>query len=371
MRVLHLFSNHKWTGPADHALNLVAGLARLPGLQPFLACGRRPGSANQLQAKAGQHHLKLVHGYHMSKHLDWRIMADILRLRRQIKAGSYDLVHSHLVNDTLTSALAGAGPRMVSSVYAGDPAELNWRQRASLSRAALVLTASSRVRDFLTDRLPGKAVRHLDVPVDLTRFAPRPKQRRLLNEFGFGPQTPVAGIVARVQRHRRFDLLLRAVRQAADRIPEFRFLIIGRGTLIDELARRPVARLGLEDRVVFAGYRGEDYPAVLNILDFKLFLIPGSDGACRAVREALACGKPVLASRRGILPELISDGHNGRLVEQTPESISEAIVELCRDRSLLQRWAGNAREYALRHFDPDKYVSEVVDGYRQVLRSRS
>ena len=88
-----------------------------------------------------------------------------------------------------------------------------------------------------------------------------------MDEFNLNPSAPVAGIVARVQRHRRFDLLLQAIRLVAAAIPDFKFLIMGRGTHIDELARRPVADLGLEDTVVFSGYRDEDYADVLNLLD--------------------------------------------------------------------------------------------------------
>ena len=367
MKILHLYSNHKWTGPADHALNLVAWLAQQNGLKPYLACGRRRGSENHLHQKALKRNLPLVEGFYLAKHFNWRIGPDAIRLRSQMRKGRFDLIHSHQDNDTLTAILAGCGPGLVTSVYAGEPWKLTGRQRMALSRSARILTASSRVRDYLAGQFPGKAVDHLSTPVDLDRFAPGPKQNRLLAEFNLTPHGPVAGIVARVQRHRRFDLLLQAIRIVASQVPEFKFLIIGRGTHIDELARRPVIDLGLEKSVVFTGYRTDDFPEVLNLLDFKVFLMPGSDGACRAVREALACGKPVVASRRGILPEIIADGGTGRLIDENPESLARAMIDLIHHRPMLQHWAHNAREYALKELNPDKYVARVINCYRSLL----
>ena len=368
MNILHLYSNHKWTGPADHALNLVAWLSQQDGMQASLACGRRRDSENHLDHKARQLNLLLVQGFHMAKHLTWRIGPDVVRLRSQIKQGNFDLIHSHQDNDTLTAILAGCGSRLISSVYAGEPWKLTGRQRLGLSRAARILTASSRVCDFLSGIFPHKPIRHLSIPVDWHHFSPRPKRDRLMAEFNLKPGTPVAGIVARVQSHRRFGLLLKAIKIVAREIPAFKFLIIGRGTRIDELARRPASELGLQNNVVFTGYRSEDYVDVLNLLDFKVFLIPGSDGACRAVREALACAKPVVATRRGILPELIADGRTGRLVDENPESLARAMISLCQNKPLLQQWAANARNYACKELDPEKFVSAVVAEYQGLMR---
>jgi glycosyltransferase involved in cell wall biosynthesis len=368
MKILHLYSNHKWTGPADHALNLCAWLDQLEGVSSHLACGWRRDRQNTMRGRADRRHIKQVRAFHLAKHLNWRVLPDALRLRRLWRSGEFDLVHSHLDNDMLAAVMAGWAPQLVRTVYAGEPWDLDWRQRTCLSRAAVVLTASRRVRDDLAGRYPDKCVHHIQVPVDLARFAPRPKQSRLLATFRISADQPVAGIVARVQRHRRFDLLLQSLREVATEIPDMKFLIIGRGTHIDEIARKPAIQMGLEDHVVFTGYRTEDFTDVLNLLDFKVFLVPGSDGACRAAREALACGKPVVATRRGILPEIISDGENGLLIDEAPESLAGAMIGLWKDRSRLERLAGKARAHAEKKFSPVEYTSAVAACYQRLLQ---
>jgi glycosyltransferase involved in cell wall biosynthesis len=320
-----------------------------------------------LRTRAESRNLKQAQGFHLAKHLNWRILPDVLQLRRQINDGEFDVIHSHLDNDTLTAVMAGCAPRLVRTVYAGEPWKLKWRQRAALSRAALILTASRRVRDYLAGLFPAKTIRDVHIPVDLDHFAPRPKDNRLLAEFNIGDHQPVAGIVARVQRHRRFDLLLQALEIVASEIPEIKFLIIGRGTHLDEIARHPVQQMGLHNNVVFTGYREADYADVLNLLDFKVFLVPGSDGACRAVRESLACAKPVVTTRRGILPELIADGKTGHLVDENPESLARAMIGLCKDRLQLKKLAENALAYAGKNLNPDHFVCQITACYEELL----
>ncbi len=136
---------------------------------------------------------------------------------------------------------------------------------------------------YLSEIYPDKKVEQVDIPVDPDRFRPLAKNKKLLAEFGLKADAPVAGIVARVQKHRNFSLLLDAIEQVAREIPDFKFLIVGRGTHIDTVARQPVSRRGLDKNVIFTGYRNDDYRDVLNLFDYKIFLVPGSDGSYQAV----------------------------------------------------------------------------------------
>jgi glycosyltransferase involved in cell wall biosynthesis len=199
--------------------------------------------------------------------------------------------------------------------------------------------------------------------VDLARFAPKPPDAALRAALGLAPQQRVVGVVARVQRHRRFDLLLEAMARLAARDPAARLLVVGRGTHLDSVARRPAARLGIADRVLFAGYREADYADVLRATDVFTFLVPGSDGSCRALLEAHACGIPAVTSRRGALPEIVADGETGLLVDEDPEALSAAWEELLRDSERRARMGRSARQRAERCFDPARLAEEVESLY--------
>jgi len=155
---------------------------------------------------------------------------------------------------------------------------------------------------------------------------------------------------------------------ARARVPGLKLVIIGRGTHQESVAVRPAAERGLLDTVVFPGYlRGDDYVAGLLSLDAKIFLVPGTDGSCRAAREAMALGKPVIAARRGMLPELVADGETGLVVDDTSENLAGAIVRLARDRDLRRNMGLAARRAALERFDPARQAERVELVYRKLL----
>jgi hypothetical protein len=132
--------------------------------------------------------------------------------------------------------------------------------------------------------------------VDAERFSNAERFGGAANAFRSG--SPRIGIVARVQAHRRFDLLVDAFALLAAREQRVKLVVIGRGTRMRELLEVPVRRRGLEARVEFMGYRREDYREVLARLDVSTLLVPGSDGSCRAVLEAAAAGIPCVVTRR-------------------------------------------------------------------------
>ena len=369
-KILHLYSNFKWTGPADHALKLATWLKPREDVEALFSCGRHRGVQNNLYQKASQHELNFVNGLFLKKHISWQMIPDIYALRKIVNRQQIKLIHSHQDNDSLTAVLAGLGDRLIRTCYDGEPTALNFRQRFSGHRTGKILTASVAVQNYLSKIFPDKDIQQVDIPVDQELFRPFEKNPKLLAEFGLSADTPVGGIVARVQKHRNFALLFDAIEQVVNEIPDFKFLIVGRGTHIDTVARKPVKDRGLDSNVIFTGYRKEDYQEVLNLFDYKIFLVPGSDGSCRAVREALACAKPVIAARRGILPELIRDGETGILIGEKPADLARAMVTMTRDRDFRLSCSQAARQYAETVLNPERYVKKVTAVYESLHAAR-
>jgi glycosyltransferase involved in cell wall biosynthesis len=204
--------------------------------------------------------------------------------------------------------------------------------------------------------------------VDLARFRPGAPDPRLRAALGLAPASRVVGVVARIQAHRRFDLLLAGFRRLAERDPGARLLVVGRGTREDEVARRPAERLGLAGRVVFAGQRGADYPEVLRAIDVLAYLAPGSDGSCRAVLEAAACGIPAVASRRGALPELVRHGETGLLVAEDPAALAAAFESLLAEPGRRSALGAAARARAELLFAPERLAERVAALYAGAAR---
>jgi glycosyltransferase involved in cell wall biosynthesis len=177
------------------------------------------------------------------------------------------------------------------------------------------------------------------------------------------------GIVARMQVHRRFDLLLAAMARLVTLHPEARLVIFGRGTRAEEVVGNPVRALGLEQNVVRAGYRTDDYIRLLSAMDLVTYLVPGSDGSCRALREAAALGLPLVGTRRGAIPEIIVEGETGLLVEEDPVALAGAFAALIRDPVRRCAMGEAARRDARVRFEPAR-LAEFIEGfYESVWKS--
>jgi glycosyltransferase involved in cell wall biosynthesis len=259
----------------------------------------------------------------------------------------------------------------VRSLYDGETPAADADLRKHLGAGAdAVLCVSRAVTEALPERagIPAEKVFHVEGAVDLDRFTPRSGPSRLEKEYGLGKDDFVVGVVARMQRHRRFEVFFEAIVKVAEEVPGLKVLLVGRGTWMDEVAVKPAARRELAGKVIFTGYRREsEYVDTVRCMDAKVFLVPGSDGSCRAVREVLAVGVPVIATRRGMLGEIVRDGETGFLVDETPEAFAEALVRLAKDAALRRRLAKSAREDARERFSLPAQAERVEAVYRWVL----
>jgi len=289
----------------------------------------------------------------------WRDRADTGRLRALLRAHRFDVIHAWHTRDHALAWRAagprrqGEGPRIVRS-YGRAQRISRWPWNRLLFGAGTdaLLCVSREAARANAGLCRGRPVVGAFGAVDVGRFQPGPAPETVRASLGLEPQHRVVGIVARVQRHRRFDLLLEAMRELAAGDPDARLLVVGRGTHLDDLAREPASRLGIADRVIFAGYRQGDYADVLRAMDLFTFLVPGSDGTCRALLEANACGIPAVTSRRGALPEIVLDGETGLLVDERPDALCAGWRSLLGDPERRLRMGRAARRRAERHFAP-------------------
>jgi glycosyltransferase involved in cell wall biosynthesis len=375
MRVLHLFSNWKWTGPAEHALTTARDLFDKSYTLTF-ACGKPPPAVEDSLAKRVQESgIPLESGLYLNKHFNvWHNTGDVFRLWNYINKHTVDLIHTHLLNDHFIAAMAvmcsSRKIALIRTLYDGTGEEVTTRDRLLISHATDgVITVSGMAQHTMQQHAaisPGK-IWKICPGVDCKRFNPDIDGRAVRLRYGVGEHAPLVGIVARVQTHRRFAVFIRAIKLVAREIPGVKVFIIGRGTHIQEVAIQPVKDMGLTDNVVFTGYHLQGYTELLAALDLKVFLVPGSDGSCRAVREAMAMGKPVIVSRRGMLPEIVEDGVSGFVVDDTPENLAYAISALVKDHTLRKKMGEAARKRMSEEYNATIQNEKIENVYRQVM----
>lgn len=293
-------------------------------------------------------------------------------LRRHVRRESPDVVHVwHTRDHTLALRALGiraraGGAALVRSLASAGPAPREPWNRWILGAGCdgLICVGSESARDHAKF---GKGRPSAGCLGAIDARGLRGDRDRGRAALGIAKDAPVVVVVARVQRHRRFDLLFDAMARLVRSHPEARLVVVGRGTHFDELARRPVESLGLSESVVLAGYRREDYADMLEAADVLTYLVPGSDGTCRALMEAAACGVPAVATRRGALAEIVRDGETGILLDEEPDALVSAWRALFDDRARLERLGAAARERAGRVFSPDRLAGEVEALYAGAL----
>jgi phosphatidylinositol alpha-1,6-mannosyltransferase len=227
----------------------------------------------------------------------------------------------------------------------------------AVSQAIAVQLAAAGVPVGRTTVVPGA--------VDLDRFSPRADGRPVRAELGLG-EAPVVGCVARMVPGRGHDILLHAAVRLRERFPALRVVLVGRGEHASRLEALAAA-LGLARTVLFAGYRGEDLPSVLAAMDCAVLLGAGSEESCRAVLEAMAVGRPVVAAPVGALPETVVDGETGWLVPPEPDAVAAAIARTLADPALATRMGAAGRRRVETRFAPEGRAAAVEAIYRQAL----
>ena len=163
--------------------------------------------------------------------------------------------------------------------------------------------------------------------------------------------------------------LIRAFAAAASCAHGLHLLLVGDGPLRPELEAQ-VKALGLKQRVCFLGVR-TDIPEILAAAD--VFVLSSRwEGNPLSVMEAMAAGKPVVATAVGGVPELVEDGVSGILVPpQSPEALAEAMIRLAQDPALRQRMGQAARERAQERFSVERMAREYEQLYAKLLEGQS
>lgn len=375
MRVLHLYSDWKWTGPAEPTLCLCKGLMD-EGVSVTLAC-RRPveGYPQSMWGNAVRRGVPVTIALHLNRYLNpMETIEDLRDLGPYVRGNGFDLIHCHLSHDHFMGGWASRSLRptvpVVRTNHKAMPLKASIGNRWLLQRwtdGLIEFSKASEEEDVRAFHLSRKRVLRVEGAVDLERFDPAKTSKDVRSELGVRQGEILVGVVARMQRHRRFDLILEAMAILKGRGSQVKLMVLGRGTHMREVAVEPANRLGIQDRVIFPGYRKEDYVDYLAAMDIKVFLVPGSDGTCRAVREAMAMAKPVVATRRGMLPEILEGGRLGLLVDEDPRDLAEAILRLALDGGLRASMGGACRQKALRDFSPQAQASRVASFYRALM----
>ncbi len=314
-KVLHIIGGGDFGGAEQHLLTLLKNIdggrfqvsVACLFAKPFALLAKEAGISTVVFDMGSKLNLKII-----------------LALAAHIKKEGIDIVHTHGVRANLIGRLAAkiAGVdhvlTTVHSVLAFDYARkldrmVNWlSERLTRGLTAHFVT----VCDLLAGQLVGEGIKQDRVStiyngLELEKYSRSNDPGNIRAELHIPEAAPLIGIVARLHPVKGHVFLLQAVKQALAAVPGLKLLIVGSGPDRQELEHYAGA-LGIADAVIFTGFR-QDIPEVMHMLDLVV-LSSLSEGLSITIIEAMAIGKPVLATRVGGTPEIITDGQDGLLV---------------------------------------------------------
>jgi glycosyltransferase involved in cell wall biosynthesis len=384
-KVLRVIARLNVGGPALHVAYLTAGLAGR-GYDTTLVAGSLGHGEESMAFVAEQRGVRIETLEELHREISpLRDLRAIFRLARLIRRERPAILHTHTAKagavGRLAALLAGrARPPIVVHTFHGHVLRgyfnpivtLGFRTlERLLARITTALVAvSPEVRDDLV-RLrvaPASKFTVIRLGIELERRVgerdeSRQETRRLL---GVSPDAFVVGWVGRMTAVKRTDDVVRTLRRLVDHGVDAYLCLVGDGP--DRAAlERYAHELGVVRRCLFLGYQ-DDVARFYEAMDV-LLLPSANEGTPVSVIEALAAGRPAVATRVGGVPDVVRDGIDGFLADAGDvERLADRLAELAADPERRAAMGEAGRERVLARYGVDRLVDDVDRLYRTLLQ---
>jgi glycosyltransferase involved in cell wall biosynthesis len=366
---LHVDTARTWRGGQNQVLLTVNGLRAIGHRTALVA---HPDGELRRRSAEGMELIPIAPRTEMDLPAAWKLSRAIRRL-------GPDIVHAHDAHGVAMAALAlsiGAGsarhtggraPALVAARRVDFHLRGNSLSRWKHRQVDCFIAASEAIRQMLVaDGVPPERTVTVHEGIDVEHVVSAP----LVNvheAFWLPHHAPVVGNVAALVPHKGQRHLVDAARLVVQEVPDARFLILGEGELREPLERQ-IREYRLEKHVLLPGFRTD----VLGCIKaFDLFAMSSvTEGLGTSLLDAMACSRPIVATRTGGIPEVVEDGVTGLLVRPRDHAeLARAIVSLLKDEKRRARMgdAGFARVTA--RFTVERMLAATAAAYARVAGS--
>jgi glycosyltransferase involved in cell wall biosynthesis len=379
--IVRIFSRLNIGGPSIHVILLTEGLDRSK-FESVLVVGRESAPEGNMFDLAMQHGVNPIIipclGREISLWNDFRATVLLWRLLRKNRPL---IVHTHTSKAGFSGRLAArlAGIPIIVHTFHGhvfsgyfSPSKTKlfvWLEKILASWSSAIITISDSLKSQLLERkiAPPSKIEVVPLGLNLEPFLAVSQPSNLLRrEMGLDPSHFLVGIVGRlapIKDHRTF---FEAAKIVVEADPLVRFVVVGDGELRSELGLM-VRDLGLEKVVYFAGWRMDLAPiyADLNLVA----LASKNEGTPVSIIEGSASGKPIVATRVGGVPDMITHGWDGLLVPaENPQALASAILQIRRDAPMAEEFAARARKRVADKYGASRLITDLESLYLRLLK---
>jgi glycosyltransferase involved in cell wall biosynthesis len=328
--ILHTESSLGWGGQ-EHRVLAEARVMRDRGHRFLLACDPR----GELYRRAGQGGLPVF----PLKFGGRENFGAWLSLRRLLKMERVDLLNTHSSLDSWVGLLAwltlGRSLRLVRTRHLSTQVSPNWPTRRLYLAPAAVITTGRGISELLHRRLgvPRERLHAIPTGVSLPDFAPRPPDPILAARLGLPAGFFIFGAISVLRSWKGHLYLLEAFKELREEGLTAKLLIVGDGPYRPVIEAK-IQALGLREDVLLAGHQ-DAVPECLALMDAFVLASYAHEGVPQALLQALAMGKPVVATQTGGIPEVIAPEETGLLVPpRDSRALARAMSRLAGDAAL-------------------------------------
>ena len=357
---LHIDTARTWRGGQNQVLVTVLGL-RAAGHRTMLVA--HANGALRRRAEEGLDFLPLAPRTEMDLSAAWRLSRVIKQLRP-------DIVHAHDPHGVAMAAIAlsmSTQPKrapLVAARRVDFGLKGNALSRWKYDQVDCFICASEAIRRILlAGGVPAARAVTVHEGIDLGHVAAAPAAE-LHQELWLPHGAPIVGNVAALVPHKGQRHFVDAAALVVREVPDARFVVAGEGELRGSLEQQ-IKHLGLERHVILAGFR----PDVLSLHKaFDIFVMSSvTEGLGTSLLDAMACGRPIVATTAGGIPEVVEDGVTGILVAPRDHAaMAAAIVRLLKDDALRQRMGSAGLSAVHARFSAERMVTETLSVYERV-----
>ena len=368
LKILFIHGITEIGGAESELLRVLEPLSKL-GYYPVVACPGQGPLVQELLRRNIEHHVVRLPPWHKLLHYMQRTTS-ATQLQRIIRKVQPAVLH---VNDIwwVPQTLRAAAPLKIPIVaHVRQEIEPPKARHYGLPSANLLLAVSHHIRDALvTGGVPPERVMTVYSGLNLRNIRVEASSVEVRSKFGIPQDAPLLGTLASLFARKGHEVMLHALPTILGSFPDAHYLIVGAGDARYEAGLRSrVKRLGLQGRVHFAGFQ-ESVFGLLTALTVYVHPVL-IEGFGIAVLEAMAMGRPVVASATGGVPEIVRHGETGLLVPPgDPVALAQGIMDVLRDaeRANIMGEAGRVRASAL--FSEDLMIQQLGAAYELILRS--
>ncbi len=299
-----------------------------------------------------------------------------------VKSNNIDLIHAHWAYpEGFVGLLAKRECKipLIVTIHGSDIltcSEVNYGARLS-RRLDSIIHKTLKASDFIISastatyktalKLGVRKDRLYLIPngVDLKRFCPK-KSNKIKEKYGLNEKFVIFALRSHEPQY-GLEYLIKSIPLVLKKIDNAFFVIGGSGSL-QKYHEALTVNLGVEKHVFFTGLiPPEKVPDYYNMVD--VVVVPSLQEAFGlTITEAMACGKPVIGTNVGGIPDQVVDGYNGFLIKpKDPNAIAERILYLYDHPELAKRMGKRGREIAEKKFDINKRINKIIKIYKEII----